>query len=213
MLRTRGEYDCSSEEEGFVTKRDRRVERTRERLQQAMSELVRERRYDTITIQEITDRANVGRTTFYLHYGSKDELFLSCHETIARGFHSLHSLSREELLSPYAPARMIAAYRRLLEAEAMLAPIFQGPDSRFILRQIRDRSAEQIEAMLRTGLAEADSVIPLDLLAAYLAGAQIALVAWWLEKRQPHSAESLAQSFHRLQRAAVRDALGLSDSK
>jgi hypothetical protein len=42
-------------------------------------------------------------------------------------------------------------------------------------------------------------------------GAQITLVQWWLEKRQPHTPENLAQMFHRLQRAAIRDAFGIRD--
>ena len=56
-----------------MTKTDRRVQRTRELLQKALIALISERRYDAITIQDIVDRANVGRTTFYLHYSSKDE--------------------------------------------------------------------------------------------------------------------------------------------
>jgi hypothetical protein len=68
-------------------------------------------------------------------------------------------------------------------------------------------------ACLRAAFAEADSTIPLDVLANYLAGAQIALVQWWLEKRQSHTPEILAQSFHRLQRAAIRDAFGLRDGE
>jgi len=44
-----------------------------------------------------------------------------------------------------------------------------------------------------------------------VAGARIALVQWWLEKRRPHTPENLAQAFHRLQRAAIRDAFGLRD--
>jgi AcrR family transcriptional regulator len=62
-----------------MTKTDRRVQRTREQLQKALIELIGERGYDAITIQEIVDRANLGRTTFYLHYNSKDDLFMSCH--------------------------------------------------------------------------------------------------------------------------------------
>jgi hypothetical protein len=95
----------------------------------------------------------------------------------------------------------------------MLYPIFQGPDSSLILRRIRDRSAQHIELNLRAAFDEAPSAIPLDVLANYLAGAQIALVQWWLEKRQPHTPEDLAQTFHRLQRAAIRDAFGLWDSE
>jgi hypothetical protein len=106
---------------------------------------------------------------------------------------------------------MISTYRQLLNARAMLHPIFQGSDSPMILRRIRDRSARQIEVNLRAAFAEADSTIPFDVLANYLAGAQIALVQWWLEKRQPHTPENLAQTFHRLQRAAIRAAFGLRD--
>ena len=69
-----------------MSKTDRRVQRTRELLQKALIELIRERGYEAITIQNIVDRANIGRTTFYLHYNSKDELFVSCHEAIVRAF-------------------------------------------------------------------------------------------------------------------------------
>jgi AcrR family transcriptional regulator len=200
-----------------MTKTDRRVQRTRELLQKALIDLISERGYDAITIQEIVDRANVGRTTFYLHYSSKDDLFMSCHEAIVSEFHFgplyPHPLSREELLSPEAPAGMTRAYRHLKDAWVRLYPIFQGKDGPLILRRIRDWSAQEIEASLRAAFAEADSTIPLDVLANYLAGAQIALVHWWLEKRQPHTPENLAQTFQRLQRAAIREAFGLRDGE
>jgi AcrR family transcriptional regulator len=196
-----------------MTTTDRRVERTRELLQKALIELISERGYDAFTIQDIVDRANVGRTTFYLHYSSKEELFMSCHKAIVSEFHSLHPRSREELLSPEAPPGMTSAYRHLLDARALLYPIFQGKDSLLILRRIRDRSGQEIEASLRAAFAEANSTIPFDVLANYLAGAQIALVQWWLEKRQPQTSENLAQTFHRLQRAAICGAFGLRDGQ
>lgn len=197
----------------LVKKTDLRVKRTRELLQKALIQLVNERDYDAITIQDVVDRANVGRTTFYAHYNSKDELLLSCHEAIVNGFHFgplySHPLSRQELLSPEAPPGMTAAYRHLQDAWVRLYPIFQGKDGPLILRRIRDWSAQEIEANLRACFAEADSAIPLDVLANYLAGAQLALVQWWLEKRRPLTPEKLAQTFQRLQRAAIREAFGL----
>ncbi len=199
-----------------MTKTDRRVQRTRELLQKALIELINERRFDAITIQDIADRANVGRTTFYLHYLSKDELFISCHEAITSEFHSgplyPHPLSREELLSPEAPLWLTSAFRHLEVASARLYPIFQGKDGPLILQRIRDWSAQEIEANLRAAFAEANCTVPLDVLVNYLAGAQIALVQWWLEQHQPHTPETLAQAFHRLQRAAIRDAFGLRDA-
>jgi AcrR family transcriptional regulator len=198
-----------------MAKTDRRVQRTRELLQKSLIDLIGEHGYDAITVQEIVDRANVARTTFYVHYNSKDELFMSCHEAIVSDFHfgPRHLLSREALLSPEAPPGMLSAFRHLEEARALMYPIFQGKDGLLILRRIRDGSAQDIEASLRAAFAEADSTIPLDVLANYLAGARIALVQWWLEKRQPYSLENMAQTFHRLQRAAIRDAFGLRDDE
>jgi len=198
-----------------MTKTDRRKQRTQELLQKALIELIGECEYDTITIQDIVDRANLGRTTFYQHYDSKDELFITCHETVVSQFYfsSHHPFSRAELLSPETPHGMIAAYQHLEDTRRLLYSTFQGKDGLSILRRIRDRSAKEIEANLRAAFTEANSIIPLDLLANYLAGAQIALVQWWLEKRRSHSPKNLAQTFHRLQRAAIRDAFGLGDSE
>ena len=140
-----------------MTKTDRRVRRTRELLERALIELIGERGYDAITIQDIVDRANVGRTTFYLHYNSKDDLFMSCHEAIVSQFQFgplyPHPLSREELLSPEAPPGMARAYRHLKEAWVRLYPIFQSKDGPLILRRMRDWSAQEIEANLRATFA------------------------------------------------------------
>ncbi len=196
-----------------MNKTDRRVQHTRERLQKALIELISECEYHVITIQDIVDRANVGRTTFYLHYNGKDDLFMSCHEAIVSEFHfgPRHSLSREELLAPEAPAGMASAYRHLEARRAQLYPIFLGRDGSLILRHIRAQSTKEIETNLRAAFAESKDTIPFNVLASYLAGAQIALVQWWLEKRRPHTPENLAQTFHRLQRAAIRDVFGIWD--
>lgn len=95
----------------------------------------------------------------------------------------------------------------------MLDAIFQGKDGLLIMRRIRDWNAQEIEENLRTVFAETDSTIPLDVLSNYLAGAQIALLHWWLEKRQPNTLVNLAQTFHRLQRAVILDVFGLRDVK
>lgn len=193
-----------------MTKTDRQVHRTRELLQKALVELINERRYDAVTIQEIVDRANVGRTTFYQHYSSKDELFMSCHQAIISKFHFgplyPHPISREELLSSEAPSEMTSAYRHLKEAWSQLSPIFQGKDGSLILQRIRESSVKEIEANLRAVFVEAESTIPFDVLANYLVGAQMAVMQWWLEKRLIYTPENLAQTLHSLQRAAIRDA-------
>lgn len=191
-------------------KTDRRIERTQKQLQNALVDLINDYKYDAITVQMIVDYADVGRTTFYEHFDGKDDLFMSCHTAVVSKFYQLHAIP-DIVLSSEAPPAMIDAYRYLLEFKPLLYPIFQSPDGLLILRRIRQRSAKDIETSLRAKFDKSDSMVPLNLLANYLAGAQISLVEWWLQNHQPHTPEILAKSFHRLQCAAIRDAFGLKD--
>jgi len=59
-----------------IRKEDRRVTRTRSALRQAFRDLVEEKGYEAVTIEDITEQANLGRTTFYLHYHDKEDLLL-----------------------------------------------------------------------------------------------------------------------------------------
>lgn len=108
---------------------------------------------------------------------------------------------------------MIAAYRHLEHARPVLYRVLQGKDRQLILRRIHDWRVQTLEASLRTAFAEAESTIPLDVLANYLAGAHTALVQAWLENRQTRALEDLAQTVHSLQRAAIREAFGLGDGE
>src|SRR4026208_2392554 len=56
---------------------DARVRRTRDALGDALVALMQEKPFDAITVQEVLDRAKVGRSTFYAHYSDKDDLLMS----------------------------------------------------------------------------------------------------------------------------------------
>src|SRR5262249_10947822 len=56
--------------------KDRRIEKTEKLLQEALADLIREKPYDAIVVKEILDRANVGRSTFYMHFRDKDDLLV-----------------------------------------------------------------------------------------------------------------------------------------
>src|SRR5688572_21995012 len=74
---------------------DRRVQKTRKLLQDALVELVAEKGYEAVTIREILDRANVGRSTFYAHFQDKDQLLHS----ILEGLQALFEEHHKRLLS------------------------------------------------------------------------------------------------------------------
>src|SRR5882757_5848699 len=57
--------------------KDRRIQKTQKLLHEALISLIHEKGYDSIVVKEILDRANVGRSTFYMHFRDKDELLVS----------------------------------------------------------------------------------------------------------------------------------------
>ena len=61
----------------MAQREDRRVQRTRELLRGALFSLIREKGFEVLTVQDIIDRANVGRATFYAHFDNKEDLLLS----------------------------------------------------------------------------------------------------------------------------------------
>jgi hypothetical protein len=100
-------------------------------------------------------------------------------------------------------------YNAHWERRDVLRVVFFSKDARYILQDIEAHSAERLHETLARCFPEADSEMPLDLLAEYLAGAQMRMMTRWLERRLEISPPTLAQVLQRLQRATLREALGI----
>src|SRR5690349_11404731 len=87
---------------------DRRIARTRQLLRDALTSLILERGYDTLTIQDITDKANLGRATFYLHFKDKEELLtVSLQEVFDDLKARIGAPSKEGLLNGTSPSSIL----------------------------------------------------------------------------------------------------------
>jgi len=112
---------------------DRRVQRTRRLLHQALMSLILEKKYETITVQEILDRADVGRSTFYMHFQHKDELLFS-------GFQYLQSfLESVQKASAPVPGK---SYERMIGFS--LAMFEHAHEYRRISRALLGSNAEAV---------------------------------------------------------------------
>lgn len=185
---------------------DRRVQRSKQFLYSALMSLITEKRFDKITVQEIIDRANVGRTTFYAHFQSKEDLFLSSHEQIisiiSRSFFSEAGTLRAEL-SP----ELLAFLEMAHHSRDVYFYLTGGSDTADILRLLKERIAEQLVARLHELFREEESGISFMVLAQYVAGSMVSLLSWWLDKRTPYSALEIATMLHQMNQVALQHAL------
>ena len=184
---------------------DRRVERTRKNLRSALVQLIMERGYDAVTIQDITDKANVGRTTFYLHYQSKDDLLLDHHAEM-RSHLNLTTLSREQLMSDEPQAQVVNFLHLLTETRNMYFALRSAKDADIIMRGVREQMTGTLQDSLNAIFPDTQPKIPLDVLTEYIIGAQLSLINWWMNEHTPYDASQLATMLHQLQRVAVCEA-------
>lgn len=182
------------------SKKDRRVQRTLKLLKEAMIELIIEKGYDAVTVQDITDRANLGRATFYFHYKDKDELLM---EMLDEVVNDLVDQIKQEPIEKWnfreiMPALMVFQYAQ--ENADLYRIIMRGQGGMWVPRRLHEMVAEIITEMLEA-LAPKFGVkpkVPVDFLANYFAGSLLALITWWLENDTPYTAEEMVKMFRQV---------------
>lgn len=180
------------------TQEDRRVQRTRQALRRALVDLIVEKGYERVTVQELADRANVGRTTFYAHYCDKNELLEKSVERLLDALQEQVGPAHSEggRLLPVLPLfRHVEENDRLVRAFGSVE-LLQSTFQRQLAAVVEQR-LESIEE--KRPLVE----WPHPVVAQYVAGALMALVWWWLRNRKPHTAEEMAAMFEQLVEASL----------
>jgi AcrR family transcriptional regulator len=170
-----------------------------------MMQLIREVGYDAITVQDILDRAIVGRATFYAHYQSKEDLFLAHHSEFSSNL-GLGRWTPEQLLSVDPPESLIRLLEQASENRALYHVIVQSRDGNRIWKGLKAVVSSNLAHSLSLAYGDVTPRIPLDVLTEYMASAQLALLGWWMEQRTPYTAQQIGTMIHRLQRAAIQDA-------
>lgn len=184
----------------MARKDDRRIQRTRKQLRESMLALILDRGYDDFSIQDITDHANLGRATFYLHYREKDELYRDVLANMADEFVktlpkkdskdrqtvSIRNLERlfEFLENKYDLYRIITVGRSMILTSAILTEIFR----------------EHIKIFRLNDADTHDNVtdIPLDFLVSYNASTLKSTVFWWLENEMPYPPAEMARIYEKV---------------
>lgn len=184
-------------------KEDRRKQRTRSQLRDALIALILEKGYDNVTVQDITDRANLGRATFYLHYPDKEQLLLSSLREMLETFKAqMGPLTRETLLDD--PTWRVLPFKHVVENQNFYrVTLLSDQGMAGVLKTIRAQLIENTRTRLAVVIPPEQSPIPLEMVASYLVGAMFALMAWWLQHDMPQSPEEMAELYFRMTRSVV----------
>jgi AcrR family transcriptional regulator len=187
---------------------DRRVQRTKRMLQEALIDLILQKGYEGITIKEIAEHANVNHATFYLHYKNKDDILeITLRETYEPLVLELENDPRCCIDSKQAMIQIFQHVAAHAQIYRVLLSVQGGVNSAVI--QTRNYIASLVQCQLMALAPHQAGGIPYDVIAQHSAGALLALVSWWLEHDMPYSPTTMGEMSCQLSSPPTLIGLGL----
>jgi AcrR family transcriptional regulator len=177
-------------------KTDARVRRTRDALGDALVALMQEKPFETIKVQDVLDRANVSRSTFYTHYSDKDDLLMSDAEEFFEAI-SMALSEHGDKSDRVFPVQEF--FTHLADVQPFFKALVKSGKFQENMELARGHFARGIERRLAE-LPRSRSIRPNELpaIAFTHAGALLSLLTWWLDRGMRETPAEMDQLFHRM---------------
>jgi len=180
------------------SKPDRRVLRTRRVLREALVSLILERGWDGVRVQDICDRADVGRSTFYTHFVDKEDLLIG-------GLEDLGKSLRERFTPRTGSKEPLSFVPGLIEHAWEQKRLFRAIIGKRGGVVVQQRFRAQVVQLVRHDLSSTLPSSPeRDAVVHFIAGALMEVLTWWLESRDPWPQEQVAGLFREMALRALR---------
>lgn len=178
---------------------DRRVTRSREMLHQALLSLIMEKGYEAITVEEICERANVGRSTFYAHFTSKDDLKRRGLEHLRRELIEQQK-SASSLTGTSVPglAFTLTMFEHARDHIHLYRALVGSRGGAIALTTIRHTLCEIVRCELAETRGKDAHGIPREFAVQYIVGAYMAVLTWWLDGGAKLPPQRIYAAFQRL---------------
>lgn len=176
---------------------DRRVRRSRRLLGDALLQLVTEKPFGEVSVQDIADRADMNRATFYLHFHSKEELLL--HALTERFDELVGSFGEISVDRPLwsEPQMDVLVFNHVAENARIYKALLGDPNLGLVIHAIIGYVATFNEQKFQASLPpDTQPMIPIPILAQHIGGSLYALIHWWLRHDMPYSPTEMAEMTH-----------------
>jgi AcrR family transcriptional regulator len=188
---------------------DRRVRRTRAALREALISLMSEKGYDAVTVQDVIDRSDVGRSTFYAHYTDKADLLGDLLDQL-RGV--ILPAANNDPPDRRRPLRFsLEMFRHVSDQRVLLLGLIGPGGTSPVVTQIEGMLHEivrgELDQLVRPGEAPR---APLDLVAASVVASFLSCLRWWVDTDFTRTPEQMDVLFQALVAPGVRGVLGLA---
>jgi AcrR family transcriptional regulator len=177
-------------------KQDRRSQRTRHLLSAAFVQLLKEKGYSAITISDLIERANIGRSTFYSHYRDKDDLFVAQLDRVIEVLS--HDMPNQGTL-PFFPS--LGLFRHVGEEYDLYKAIVWTPGIDLFIKHLQTSLSHRIEQGFQESGRRFE--VPIPIMANFIAGSFLTLLKWWLENRMVYSPEEMDDIFKKLTKTGI----------
>jgi AcrR family transcriptional regulator len=177
-----------------IQKNDRRANRTKRSLSEALVELIKEKRFDDITVQDVIERADVGRSTFYSHFRDKEDLFQRDWERFLDGF-ALQINWAQAGVGSFVP--VVFLFSHLQEYHHFYRGLVKSRKTDAVFKSGRTYLSQKMETAIASQIQNRPT-IPISIIANYLASELFALLQWWLDHDMPYPPERMDEIFHEL---------------
>ncbi len=191
-------------------KTDRRIQRTRRLLGEALLALIVEKGYTAITVQDILDRANMGRSTFYAHYRDKDDLLFGEFEHFKELFEQsdAHAPTDSHRLRQEDASPSLAFFRHAGEQHRLYKAMVGKSSGETVRKLLYEYISDLMKSHLEQNIPnDKNLAVPRAVAIHYFISSFLALLTWWLDNDMPYSAEQMDQIFKTLTLPGFNSAL------
>ena len=186
---------------------DRRQKRTRDAIFTAFGTLLEQKSYSHITVQDILNVANIGRSTFYAHFETKDALLKAvCQELFQHIVDSAVDASHTQGLysTQAAPKSVFCHLLQHLEKNNNIVRLLCGENGVLFRQYFKDSLNELVRTQVIRDGVNKDLDLPIEFIVNHVSGSFVEMVLWWLKGNRQYTPEELDRYFCTVIRSILR---------